>query len=116
MEDKFFTVTMEVSAPDKETVDKWLDRMPDAFYDAAFDIDVKDNDEPHLEARIRYVEDWNGKGEYYLLENRWSDEEWGLEMACPLFDYKEEKGCLVSYRALTTIRQWKKLNIPFHFC
>lgn len=28
-----------------------------------------------LVCRIRYVEDWNGRGEHFLFENKWTDEE-----------------------------------------
>ena len=72
--------------------------------------------EPEFEGRIRYVEDWNGRGEYFLFENKWTnEEEWGLEIAFKLLDYGDEKGEVVNYRALTTIREWQRLGMKFHF-
>lgn len=70
-----------------------------------------------LECRIRYVEDWNGRGEYYLFENNWTNEtEWGLDTAFKLLDYGEEKGALLSYKALTKIMELQKMGISFYFC
>ena len=66
-----------------------------------------------LEGRIRYVEDWNGRGEHYLFELKHKKEEpseWGLDTAFKIID-----GNLVSFQALTTIREWKHLDIPFRF-
>lgn len=70
----------------------------------------------HLECRIRYVEDWNGEGEHFVFENKWTNEdEWGLDTAFKLIDYKDLKGELVNYRALTKIRELMKLGIHFYF-
>lgn len=108
MEDKFFKVVMEIKADDEEALEQWLDRIPNG--EMIWDCQVVDEDEPHLEARIRYVEDWNGDGEHYLFENRWTNEnEWGLESAFPL------KDDMIYYTALTKIREWKNLGIPFYF-
>ena len=69
-----------------------------------------------LECRIRYVENWNGQGEYFVFENKWTDEdEWGLDTAFKLLDYGEGKGNVISYQALTKIRELQKLGIPFRF-
>ena len=69
-----------------------------------------------LVGRIRYEEDWNGRGEHFIFENKWSNEdEWGLECAFKLLDYGDEKGAVVSYKAITLIRQWKELGVDFHF-
>lgn len=70
----------------------------------------------HLEVRIRYVEDWDGQGEYFVFENKWTNEdEWGLDTAFKLLDYNGKKGEVVSYQALTKIRELMKLGIPFRF-
>lgn len=69
-----------------------------------------------LEVRIRYVEDWNGDGEHFVFENKWtSEDEWGLDTAFKLLDYGNRKGEVVNYRALTKIRELMKLGIPFRF-
>ena len=76
---------------------------------------------PKLVGRIRYVEDYDGKGhEYYVFENKWTDEEhWGLECAFRLLDYddgvRHEDAVLLSYQALTCIRNWLRLGMTFHF-
>ena len=114
MADKFFTVTMEIAADSKDQVDKWIERMPHS--DQIYDCKIVGEDDRHLEARIRYAENWCDDGEHYIFENKWSDEDdWGMEMAFKLMDYKEEKGVLLNYQALTLIRQWQNLHIPFHF-
>lgn len=114
MEDKYFEVKMEIHAPNKETVDRWIDGMPHA--EEIYDCEITDPDEPHLEGRVRYVKDWKGNGEHYVFENKWSNEdEWGLEAAFKLRDSGEEKGVLLRYEALTQIREWMRLGIPFYF-
>lgn len=63
-----------------------------------------------LEGRIRYVEDWNGMGEHFVFETKWSNEkDWGLDTAFKLIDDK------LSYMALTTVRQWQRLGIEYYF-
>lgn len=63
-----------------------------------------------LVGRIRYEENWNGQGEYFIFENKWTDEEdWGLEMAVPCVDDR------IHYTALTKIREWQNLGIEFYF-
>ena len=72
---------------------------------------------PKLEGRIYYAEDWNGHGEHYVFENKWTNEdEWGLECAFKLLDHNGEEGVLINYQALTLIRQWQRLGVDFHFC
>lgn len=72
--------------------------------------------EPKLEGKITYVEDWYGKGEYYIFSTKWTNEdEWGLDTAFKLLDYGEEKAGVISYQALTKIREWQRMGIPFHF-
>lgn len=63
-----------------------------------------------LQGRIRYVEDWHGRGEHYLFEVKWSDEkEWGLDTAYGLIEDA------IHYTALTKIREWQNLGIEFWF-
>lgn len=74
------------------------------------------NKKNKLECRIRYVENWNGAGEHYVFETKWSDEsEWGLDTAFKLLDYGNEKGAVVSYTALTKIRELKKMGAEIYF-
>ena len=108
---EYYDVKIEVSADTKEQAERWGEKvcwnMPRGM--EAYEVEVIDEDERHLEARIRYEENWRGQGEHYLLENRWSDEEWGLEIACPLVEDR------IHYTALTKIREWQRLGIPFYF-
>ena len=70
-----------------------------------------------LVCRIRYEENWQGEGEHYIFENKWTDEtRWVLDTAFKLLDYGEEKGAVLSYMALTKIRELQKLGIEFYFC
>ena len=63
-----------------------------------------------LEVRIRYEEDWKGIGEHFIYETKWSDEnEWGLDTAFKLVDD------MISYQALTKIREMMRNNIDFYF-
>lgn len=73
-----------------------------------------------LEVRIRYERDWNDQGEHFVFENKWtSEDEWGLDTAFKLLDYDYgngiEKGAVISYQALTKIRELIKLGISFRF-
>jgi len=108
MEEKYYTVTLEVCAPDKETVERMIDRMPRA--EEIYDCKIIDPDEARLECRIRYEEDWKGQGEYYIFENKWTnEEEWGLDTA---FALKDDR---ISYEALTKVRELMKMGIHFYF-
>jgi len=63
---------------------------------------------PRLQCRIRYVKNWLDKGEYYVFENKWTNEpdtEWGLDTAYQLVDDR------ISYQALTKIRDLMRLGI-----
>lgn len=63
-----------------------------------------------LKGRIYYDEDWNGNGEYFVFQNKWTDEdEWGTEVAFPLVND------MIHYTALTQIRKWLDLGIEFYF-
>lgn len=69
-----------------------------------------------LQGRIRYEENWNDWGEHYIFEIKWSDEdEWGLEVAYKLLDYKDHKGAVLNYEALTKVREWMRLGVDFYF-
>jgi len=69
-----------------------------------------------LQCRIRYEEDWNGQGEYFIFENKWTNEDhWGLDTAFKLRDSETEKGALIHYTALTKIRELQALGIEFYF-
>ena len=124
-ENRTYEVTLEIEAPNREAVDKLLDRMYDHLTEKEYMMvgdpsSIKDLDERHFEERIRYVEDWHGEGEHYVFEGKHSDEEdWGLDTAFKLFDldYKghHEDGVLISYQALTKIRELRKMGVPFHF-
>ena len=118
-EEKYFTVTLEIKAPNADFVDRMIDRMPMA--ERIYDCKIVDPDEPHLECRIRYDEDWHGLGEYYVFENKWTNEEsWGTDCACPLISYENGeriigKGDYLHYTALTKIRDLINLGIRFYF-
>lgn len=69
-----------------------------------------------LVGRIHYDEDWHGMGEHFVFETKWkSEDEWGLDTAFKLLDYNGEKGAVISYTAITKIREWTRLGIVFHF-
>lgn len=71
---------------------------------------------PRYEERIRYVENWNGHGEHFVFEGKWSNEtDWGLDSAFPLIDYNGAKGVLIHYTAITKIRELMKQGVPFQF-
>lgn len=120
MDDKTYSVTLEINAKSKEDVDKMLDGMPHA--ERIFDWNIEDPDEPKLECRIRFVEDWNGEGEHYVFENKWTnEEEWGLDTAYPLISYEGGnivvgRGAYMSYQAITKIRELIRNGIHFYFC
>lgn len=77
-----------------------------------------------LQCRIRYEENWNERGEYFIFENKWTDEDsWGLDSAFPLLDYRgedgtvleQDKGAVLHYTALTKIRELQNMGIEFYF-
>lgn len=119
MADKNFKVELEIEAPSEEYVEKMLERMPHA--DRIWDSEIIDPDKPRLEARIRYEEDWNGRGEYFVFENKWTNEEyWGLDCAFACISFKDGemvigKGDLLNYQALTKVRELMRLGIRFYF-
>lgn len=69
-----------------------------------------------LLGRIHYEEDWYGMGEHFVFETKWSNEdEWGLDTAFKLLDYNGEQGAVISYQALTKVREWTRLSVDFYF-
>lgn len=113
-----FTVKIELEARNKAQVEKWLDKMGEALM--IYDAEIIGEDDKHYEERIRYDENWCDQGEHFVFEGKWSDEkDWGLDSAFPLFDYDKdgyhETGSLISYRALTKIRELMKMGIDFRF-
>lgn len=121
MEEKVFTVTLEIEAKDEEAVERMLESLGRRYGDKILDVNVEDPDKPKLECRIRYDKNWNGEGEHYVFENKWTNEEgWGLDSAFPLVSYEDGKlvrgkGDLLNYQALTKIRELRKLGIYYYF-
>ena len=76
-----------------------------------------------LECRIRYDKDWNGQGEHFVFEDKWTDEdEWGLDSAFPVCEIKDGNlsvghgdGTLISYQALTKIRDLLRMGVSVRF-
>ena len=105
---KSYKVTLAIEANNKDEIERMLDGMPHA--DRIWDEKIEDPDENILEARIRYCENWNGKGEHYVVETKWThEEEWGLDTAFPLRDDN------IHYTALTKVRELMNMGIPFYF-
>lgn len=115
MANKMFTVKMEIEAPDKDTLDSWIDCLPHA--ENIFECDIECEDDNKLECRIRYDENYMNNGEHYVFENKWTnEEEWGLDTAFKLYDHDGKKGDLINYQALTKIRDLRKMGISYYFC
>lgn len=111
---KVFKVELEIEAPNEKAVDAMLERMPHS--DRILSDKITDEDAPYYQVRIRYDEDWRGDGEHFVFEGKWTNEdEWGLDTAFKLFDYKGEKGVLLNYQCLTKIRELNRMQIPFYF-
>lgn len=119
MEEKIYTVTLEIEAPNRKYLERMLEGMPHA--ERIFDERIEDPDEKKFECRIRYDRDWNGEGEHMVFENKWTDEEeWSLDSAFPFVCYEKGqlvrgKGDLLNYQALTKIRELKYLGIHYYF-
>jgi len=108
MDEKYFKVVLEVCAPDKDTIERMIDGMPNA--EQIYESEIIDPDEPRLECRIRYEADWCGRGEHFIFENKWTNEdEWGFDTAFKLVDER------LSYEALTKIRELMRMGIDFYF-
>ena len=125
MENKTYEITLTIEAANKDVADNLLEKMWSPLTEKECcqitESNLKDVDERHYEERIRFVEDWNGDGEHYVFEGKWSDEDsWGLDTAFKLFDldYNGHHASyeLISYQALTKIRELKKMGIPVYFC
>lgn len=70
----------------------------------------------YLEGRIRYEENYENEGEFFVFELKWNDEKnWGLDTAYKLLEDTNGECNLLSYEALTKIREWKKLGVDFYF-
>ena len=105
---KEFEVKLTISAKNEDAIYKMLDGMPHA--DHIWDVEIIDPDAKRFEERIRYDENWCDKGEHFVFEGKYTDEdEWSLDMAFPVIDDN------VHYTALTKIRELMWLGTPFHF-
>ena len=105
---KEYEVKLTISAPNEEAIHKMIDSMRNA--DSVWDVDIVDPDEKRFEERIRYDENYNGRGEYFVFEGKYTDEdEWGLDTAYGLNNDR------ISYQALTKIRELIKHGTPFRF-
>lgn len=69
-----------------------------------------------LEARIRFV-DLENDGEGFIFENKWSDEEeWGMDTLFNLIPQDDDPNHdLISYQALTKIRELQRMGIDVRF-
>ena len=106
---KEYEVRLVISAPSKKVIDRMIDGMP--YSEQVWDVEVTDPDEKRFEERIRYVEDYEGMGEYFLFEGKYTDEDdWSLDTAYALENDR------LSYQALTKIRELMRCGTPFHFC
>ena len=123
---KEFQTRLTIEAETARDADRILDRMYSALnrqdLDAVIDSGLEDTEKRHFVERIRFVEDWNGHGEHFVFEGKMSDEsdtEWGLDAAYKLFDLDyngcHEKCALISYEALTKIRQLIAMRTDFWF-
>lgn len=108
MDKRLFNVSMQIIAPNEETVHNWLSATPGSRH--MYDVNVQDDDAPRFITRIRYDEDYDGRGEAYVFECKWThDNEWSLDCAYYLRDD------MISYEALTKIRELKRNGVEFTF-
>ena len=64
-----------------------------------------------MQYRIKYYENWNGMGEFYVFEGkRTNEKEWSFDIA-----FKLDEDDRINYQALTKIRELKSLGIDFYF-
>ncbi len=106
--EKYYKVTLEIEAPNKEYIERMLDGMPHA--DRIYDESIRGEEDRELVCRIRYEEDFCGRGEYFVFETKWSDEDgWGLDTAFPIREGR------IHYTALTKIRELQSLGVRFYF-
>ena len=113
-----FTVKIELEAKNRAQIEDCLDKIGESL--VIYDAEITGEDDKHYEERIRYDENWHNEGEHFEFEGKWSDEdEWGLDSAFKLFDYDKdgihETGSLINYKALTKIRELKRMGIDFRF-
>lgn len=119
---KNFEVTMDVEARNEDEAYEMVSVVERKYGDSVFVRRIRDEDERRYEVRISYEEDWHGEGEHFVFEGKWSDEEeWGLDTAFKLLDFRNEKGfpieqnVLLNYQALTKIRELIRSGIYFYF-
>lgn len=63
------------------------------------------------QCRIRYEENYNGRGEHFIFEIKKGDD-WGLDKAFKLIG---DNADLISYQALTEIRDLQDLGFEVFF-
>ena len=108
MERHLFNVSMEIIAPNEDYVHDMLDGMPHS--NKLYNVEIEDDDAPRFIERIRYVEDYEGHGEAYVFEGKWTnDNEWSLDTA---FYLKDD---MISYQALTKVRELMRNGTEFSF-
>lgn len=67
-----------------------------------------------MEYRIRFDENYNGRGEFFVFEYRSNgDDEWNLDSAFKVLG--DEADGMISYQALTKIRHLMDMGIHFRF-
>mgnify|MGYP003314289486 CR=1 FL=1 len=74
MEKRTFTVTLELEASSEDQIlnTYGLSRIIDSRFCESFEI--KDPATRHRQIRLRRTKDYNGWGEGFVLESKWSDE------------------------------------------
>lgn len=123
---KEFQTRLTIEAKDQKEADRILEKMYSVLnrneLDQVIDSGLEDPNKRHYVERIRYVEDWHGHGEHFIFEGKMSDEDddqWGLDTAFKLFDLDydghHKKGELISYEALTKIKQLLNMRTDFWF-
>ena len=109
MDFKVFKSDFDEEVYDKLTaIGDELSEIADALEDGKF--------KPKLEGRIKYVEDFDDS-EAFVFETKHTDEdEWGLDTAFTLIPRDDDPhNDLISYQALTKIREWMRIGISVRF-
>lgn len=106
MEKRTFTVTLELEATSEEQIlDTYgLGRIIDSRFCESFEI--KDPAKKHRQVRLRRDENYNGFGEGFVLESKWSDEpdeEWGCEEF-----YKVDDSDKINFHILGQLKSYKR--------
>ena len=69
-----------------------------------------------VEYRIRYAQNYKGLEECYLFESKSSNSDnWTLDTAYGLQKDANGENTLISYEALTKIRELQQMGISFYF-